>query len=107
MEMQVTSEASMLGGRHGWGYPKRLGMLRWQRKGQRVLFRADARQWLVRPWGPVFPVRLRAWTAQILDGRPVRAPVRVAGRARLAWSGRCMALLVESLEMSVLRPQRK
>jgi hypothetical protein len=106
VEMCVNSTASMIGGRRGWGYPKQLGRLQWQRQDQRVLFRAGRRQWLVSPWGIAFPVRLRAWTAQLLNGTSVRAPVRVAGRARLAWNGRRVALLMESLEMTVFPPQR-
>jgi hypothetical protein len=104
--MYVNSAASAHGGQRGWGYPKQLRSLRWRRRGQRVLFRAGQRQWLVRPWGPAFPARINAWTAQTLNGCLVRAPVRVVGRVQMAWNGRRLALVVELAEMTVLPPQK-
>ena len=106
VEMQVTSEAAMNGGRRIWGYPKRLAPLRWQQRGQRVLFSAGKKCWRLRPWGPSLPLRIRSWTAQVLDGHLVRVPVRLRGRVRMGWNGRRIALLVESMEMTVLPAQK-
>jgi hypothetical protein len=104
IEMQVTSVDSMRGGRINWGYPKTLARLRWQRHNGRVVFTTQQGRLRARACGPAFPVRLRAWSAQTLHGHPVRVPFRLQGRARLAFVGRRIALLVEPFFMRVEPP---
>ena len=104
VKMYVTSQASVIGGRKGWGFPKQLGWLRWQRQGRRVAFRAGSREWRVRACGPALPVRARLWSVQVLEGQPVKVPLSISGRMQLAFQGRRIALLIESFEMTVLPP---
>ncbi|MDQ3815544.1 MAG: acetoacetate decarboxylase family protein [Armatimonadota bacterium] len=103
--MWVTSEASLIGGRANWGYPKQLANLRWEREGERVVFQANGRVWQVRPWGPVISLGLKLWTVQILNDQRVRVPLHVQGRARLAFQGRRWALFIEPFELDVLAPE--
>jgi len=104
VEMYVSSQAAMIGGRTGWGFPKQLRELDWEHQARRVAFQIDSRKWRVRASGPSFPVRAHLWTVQILNGRRVRVPIKIAGRARLAFQGRRFALLMESFEMTVAPP---
>lgn len=104
VEMQVNSPASLSGGRINWGYPKTLARLRWQRCGERVVFTAEQKRLCARACGPSFPIRLRAWSAQTMSGRWVRVPFRLRGRARIAFAGPRVALLVEPFELCVLPP---
>lgn len=104
VEMQVTSADSMWGGRANWGYPKTLARLSWQQHGGRVVSTVEQRCLRAHACGPAFPVRLRAWSAQTLNGRPVRAPFRLRGRARFAFVGRRIALLMEHFSLCVLPP---
>ncbi len=105
IEMQVNSPASMRGGRVNWGYPKTLAPLSWRRRGGRVVFTTEQGCLRARACGPVFPVRLRAWSAQTLHSRPVRVPFRLRGQARFAFVGPRIALLVEPFSMRVLPPR--
>ena len=104
VEMQVTSADSMRDGRANWGYPKTLARLSWQRRDKRAVFTADGKSLRARACGPAFPVCLRAWSAQTLDGRPVRAPFQLQGRTRFAFVGRRIAVLVEPFFMRVEPP---
>ena len=105
MKMWVNTPASMIGGRRGWGFPKRLAPLRWQRQDQRIMFEAGKGKYRVRACGPSLPIRAHSWSVQVLDGRAVRVPLRVSGRIRIAWRGRQIVLLIESLVLSVLPPE--
>ncbi|HVF10564.1 MAG TPA: acetoacetate decarboxylase family protein [Abditibacteriaceae bacterium] len=104
VEMYVNSQASMIGGRAGWGFPKQMAPLRWERHGPRVVFQAGSRRWRVRSCGPPLAVRAQLWSVQVLDGRKVKVPLRVVGRVRIAFQGRRLALLIESFAMMVLPP---
>jgi len=104
IEMYVTSRAAMIGGRRGWGFPKQMAQFRWHGRGRRVVFEAGRRRWRVRLCGPTVPVKARLCCVQILAGQKVRVPLRVAGRAQLAFQGRRLALLLDPLELTVLPP---
>jgi hypothetical protein len=104
VQMPVTSPASMIGGRRIWGFPKTLADIRWQRTGERITFRAGKKQWRARTVGPRIPLRLRASSTQQLNGEWVRVPFEMKGRARLAFSGRQLAVLLEAFEMVVHPP---
>jgi hypothetical protein len=107
VDMPVNLEASRVGGRAGWGYPKSLAAIEWHQHSNRVLVRFEGRVWRARVFGPLFPVRLSASTAQTLNGEDVRAPFHIAGRARLAWNGRRLALFVEEFQLLVSPPQEE
>lgn len=102
VEMAVTSEASCRAGRENWGFPKVLANLTWQQRGARIEFRKDeATVYRLRACGPRFPVRLSFFCVQTLNGRDVRVPFHIAGKARLAWRGRQIALLLEEFVFDV------
>ena len=102
--MLVDSSASMHGGRANWGFPKRLAPLHWEREGRRARFEYSPRIWRARCWGPALPLRVTARVTQVLHGRAVRVPVRLQGRARLAWRGRQIGVFVDEFAMTVLPP---
>jgi hypothetical protein len=106
VHMPVTSQASMIGGRRIWGFPKTLADLRWQRDGERVIFTTGKNQWRARAGGPRISLRLRASSTQQLNGEWVRVPFEITGRVRLAFSGRRLAVLLETFEMVVHPPLR-
>lgn len=108
IEMQVSSPASMRGGRRGWGYPKTLADLTWRETNEMTVFNARLQNrehiYRARAFGPSFPIRVRAWSAQTLNGKDVRAPFQLRGRARLAKVNRRLGVCIESFEMRVLPP---
>ncbi|MDF2440244.1 MAG: hypothetical protein JWN98_1228 [Abditibacteriota bacterium] len=98
-QMWVDSAASMREGRAIWVFPKTLHSMLWQRDGQRIAFRAveagKVLWWRARTFGPAFPIALHGFCVQELNTRAVKVPVRVSGRARLAWRAQQLALAVE------------
>ncbi len=104
-EMPVTLEASMLGGRANWGYPKTLERIEWTRDGNRVLVRARNRTARARISRFSIPISVKAWTAQKLNGVWVRAPFQIAGRAHFAFFGRRLGVFVEDFTMTVSKPR--
>ena len=103
-EMPVTLERSCIGGRQIWGYPKSLDDMTWtDGHAGRMEFRRGAKVWRACAFGPRFPVALRAFTAQNLNGQNVRVPFATRGRARLAWCGRRLGAIVE-FELTVDAP---
>ena len=104
VQMPVTSQASMIGGRRIWGFPKKLAELRCRCDGERMVFTAGKKQWRARAIGPTFPLRLRASRTQQLQGKWVRVPFQITGRVRLAFCGRRLAVLMESFVMVVYPP---
>lgn len=105
VEMPVTLEASMLGGRTNWGYPKTLERIEWTRDGNRVLVRARNRTACVRISRFSILISVRAWTSQKLNGVWVRAPFQIAGRAHFAFFGRRLGVFVEDFSMTVWAPE--
>lgn len=105
VEMYVDSRASQIGGRRGWGFPKEMANLAWRKRGARIEFRHENRVFRFRVSCVKFPIALRAFVVQNLDGENVRVPIEVSGRARLAFGGRQFALLVEDFRFEVLPPQ--
>ena len=95
VEMLVTSPDSMRAGRENWGFPKRLAQLKWKKHAGRVSFEAPAAIYRLRACGPRFPLRVKFFCVQTLGGQDVRVPFELGGKARLAWRGRQMALLIE------------
>ncbi len=108
VEMQVSSFDSMRGGRRGWGYPKTMGDLKWREETKAVVFDARfenrSRVYRSRAFGPSFPIAVRAWSAQTLNEKSIRAPFTLRGRARLAWMNRRLGVFVESFAMCVSPP---
>ena len=107
VEMLVTSEASLEAGRALWGFPKELAKLSWKQEAQRIVFRKRDEVFRFRSFGIAFPVHAKAWTNQVLDGRDVRVPCTIQGRARLAFRGKQVALLMEDFEMQIFAPVPK
>jgi len=105
VEMYVDSIHSQIGGRRGWGFPKELANLGWSGRGARLEFRHENRVFRFRVTRFGFPVSLRAFVVQELNGESVRVPMKSRGRARLAFGGRQFALLVENFVFDVLPPQ--
>lgn len=91
VEMWVDSENSRRGGRGNWGFPKELAQ-----------FKTDFRG--PRGFGISFPIRARFWTAQSLDGKTVKVPGEIVGRARLAFRGRQVAICLEEFSLKVEVP---
>lgn len=108
VEMQVSSLASLRGGRGGWGYPKTLGDLKWRLENRVTVFdsRFEKRHnvYRARAFGPSLPIRVRAWSAQTLNKKSIRAPFVLRGRARFAWVNRRLGVVVESFAMRVSPP---
>ena len=103
-EMLVTSEASRQAGHALWGFPKELGNLNWQRNGRRIMFQKEREIFRFRAFGFSFPLRAEAWTNQILNGKNVRVPCAIEGRAKLAFRGKQIAVLLEDFELQVFPP---
>lgn len=104
MEMLVTSEASRQAGRELWGFPKELANLSWRQNAQRIVFQKKGECFRFRATGFSFPLKAKAWTNQILNGQNVRVSCAIEGRARLAFRGKQIALILENFEMRVFPP---
>lgn len=102
--MEVTSEASRLGGRVNWGFPKVVGSLQSGWRQGSWWFRHQEKNCRVRPIGPPMPFRLSAFTVQELSGTPVRVPTRATGSARLAFRGRQLGIFIWRFSVTVLPP---
>ncbi len=107
LEMPVTLEASMLGGRENWGYPKTLEHIEWRREANRVLVRARNRTVRTRISRFSIPISVKAWTAQKLNGVWIRAPFQIAGRAHFAFVGRRLGVFIEDFTMTVFAPEQR
>lgn len=105
VQMSVDSQASKIGGREIWGYPKTLENLIWQRDGQHLIFRRENQVFRLRICGPSFPVNLPFWTIQTLNGADVRVPAHIKARVKLAFRGRQVALFVQEFAMTFEPPQ--
>lgn len=104
-QMSVDLEASKIGGRTIWGFPKTLENLSWKTRGQHTLFRRESQVFRVRKIGPSFPIALSFWTVQNLNGQDVRVPGQIRARARLGFRGRQFALCIEDFWMRFEAPQ--
>lgn len=103
--MLVSLWASRQGGRQIWGYPKEMAALEWRQNGARVEFAVGNRTWRARAFGPQFPMWLAGWTTQTLNARDVFVPFRLQGRARLAWCGRHLGVMLDTFQLKVLPPR--
>ena len=104
VEMLVTSEASRQAGRALWGFPKELGNLSWRQNEWRIVFQKGREVFRFRVFGFSFPLRAKAWTNQVLNGQNVRVPCAIEGRARIAFRGQQLALVLEDFQMQVFPP---
>ena len=105
IDMLVTSEDSMRGGRENWGFPKRLAALAWNQDEKRIEFQKAREKYRLHAWGPRLPLHFKGVCVQTLNGQNVRVPMAIRGQARLAWRGRQMTLLVENFFFDVDWPQ--
>jgi hypothetical protein len=106
VEMLVTSEDSRRGGRENWGFPKELASLQWRQLGKHLEFQTVREIYRLRAWGPGFPLSAKGFCVQTLNGQEVRVPMQIQGRARLAWRGRQIALLIEEFVFNVEGPEK-
>ena len=106
IEMPVTLEASMIGGRANWGFPKTLEEIEWTRTGNRVLVRFRNRRVRVRLSSFSFPVAVKAWTVQTLNGNDARVPLTIEGRAHFAFIGKRLGIFLEGFTMTVFAPEK-
>lgn len=100
LQMSVNLEASMIGGRRIWGFPKTLENVSWRRKGARVRFQREGQEFRIRAFGPRFFLALPFWTAQQKEGEWVRVPGHIRAQARLAFRGPQLALALDEFEMN-------
>ncbi len=105
IQMSVDSEASKIGGREFWGYPKTLENLSWRCDGKHLIFRRENQTFRLRICGPSFPIALPFWTIQTLNGADVCVPAHIKARLKLAFRGRQIALFVEEFAMTFEPPQ--
>lgn len=103
-QMSVDLEASKIGGRAIWGFPKTLENLSWKKTANKLEFRRESQLFRLRVVGPSFPLALRFWTIQNLNGADVRVPGQIRARARLAFHGRQIAVYVEDFRMKFDAP---
>ena len=85
--MAVTSDASVIGGRSNWGFPKELSALSWTgEEDGSVVLRAEqlGMQAKARPGGPEIRLVAPIWCLQQRDGGPVQVLGWLRGRCRLA-----------------------
>lgn len=104
-QMSVNLEASKIGGREIWGYPKTLEQLNWERDGDNLTFRRENQIFRLRIWGPSFPIAAPFWTVQTLNGADVRVPAKIKAAARLAFRGRQIAIFLQEFAMTFEPPQ--
>jgi len=105
VEMAVSSRDSMICGRANWGFPKVVRALKYMRRGLSVRFEDAGRVRLFRLSRFRVPFASPAWAVQVLEGKPVRVPMRIRGRARLCWSRRRLGVCIERFELHVEGPQ--
>lgn len=109
LKMWVDSVDSMREGRAIWGFPKTLHPLAWRREERKIEFRASDGDkvlwWRARTIGPSFPIAVRGFCVQELNGQAVKVPISFRGRARLALRGKQLAIAVNEFTMSVEAPQ--
>ncbi len=103
-QMSVDLEASRIGGREIWGFPKTLEDLGWKRRGSHLEFRRESQIFRLRIVGPSFPLALAFWTVQNLRGQKVRVPGRIKAKARIGLRGRQIAVFIESFAMEFEAP---
>lgn len=84
--MVVDSHDSRIGGRLNWGFPKELGVLRWEESGEERSLVWEERNVRVRaaPGGPAMPVFLPMRALQRRADGMVLVPGRLRGRARVS-----------------------
>ena len=104
-QMSVDLEASKIGGREIWGFPKELEALNWQKKGPHLKFERESQRFRLRISKPAFPLALSFWTIQNLNGEDVRVPGRIKATGQFAWCGRQLALYLANFEMIFEAPQ--
>ena len=107
VEMPVTLQASMIGGRENWGYPKTLERIEWTRDNNRVLVQARGKTVRAKISRFSFSISVKAWTAQKLNGVWIRAPFEIEGRAHFAFVGRRLGVFVEDFTMTVFAPEQR
>ena len=103
-QMSVDLEASKIGGRAIWGFPKTLENLAWKARGNRGEFQRESQVFRWRKFGPDFPLAMSFWTIQNRHGAEVQVPGQIRARARLAFRGRQLALSVENFWMKFDAP---
>lgn len=104
-EMPVTLETSMIGGRAIWGFPKTLEHIEYSMSRNRVVVGFRGRRIVARLSRFSFPIKLRAWTIQTLDGQNVRVPIALRGRVSFAWRGRKLGACMRNFELTVFAPE--
>ena len=106
-QMPVTLEHSMIGGRAIWGFPKTLESIEYSMLRNRVVVRHRGATIRSRISAFSFPIKLRAWTIQTLDGTTVRVPISIRGRVHFAWLGHKLGVLLRDFELVVAPPEKR
>ena len=106
LEMPVTLERSMIGGRAIWGFPKTLENIEYSMLRNRVAVRHRGQTIRARISQFSFPIKLRAWTIQTLDGANVRVPISIRGRVHFAARGRKLGVFIRDFELVVAPPEK-
>ena len=105
-QMPVTLEESMIGGRAIWGFPKTLEHIEYSMLRNRVCVRFRNTSIRARVSRFSFPLKLRAWTIQTMDGANVRVPIAIRGRVFFAWRGRQLGACLRDFELTVWVPEK-
>lgn len=105
-QMPVTLERSMIGGRAIWGFPKTLENIEYSMFENRVVVRFRNATIHARLSHFSFPIKLRAWTIQTLEGEDVRVPIAIRGRVFFAWRGRKLGVCLRDFELMVFAPEK-
>ncbi len=106
LEMPVTLERSMICGRAIWGFPKTLENIEYSMSRNRVMVRHRGATVRARISRFSFPIKLRAWTIQTLDGANVRVPISIRGRVHFAARGRKLGVCLRDFELTVWVPEK-
>ena len=106
LKMPVTLQRSMIGGREIWGFPKSLEHIEYSMSQNRVAARYRGQTIIARVSRFSFPLKMRAWTIQTLDGQDVRVPIALSGRVHFAWRGRKLGACLCDFELTVFAPEK-
>ncbi len=103
-QMSVNLEASKIGGRTIWGFPKTLEELSWGEKGNRIEVLREDEKFNIRGFGPKLPVRLSFVTLQELNGEWLKVSGQISAKCQGAFRGRQFAIIISDFSLVIAPP---
>jgi len=103
-QMSVNLEASKIGGRTIWGFPKTLEELSWREESNRIEVIREGEQFNIRGFGPKLPVRLSFVTLQELNGEWLKVPGQISAKCQGAFRGKQFALIISEFSLVIDPP---